>query len=918
VSSVGKMTTDYFRYAALASPMGTPEHTPPGHPIMSKSSSRARTHRNFSTKSAPLPSFETSDKQEANANAAFDAKRLTSTLQASLVSEILTLRRDLDSKHVFIENLEESLKTAHNETENMSDRLRESNKKTRQLEHKIKQLENATFDAVQGLLYERDTLEATNKDLRKKLDAANKDIKSMGEQNVRSRESWDNHKQSWQKEKRQLEQKVHVSDVRVRTLVEELRTRQEVSPVQHEFGDAAEDRHVLDNDSYQHHGHYRNESNLSMRSLASSIVSLPPKSGMTSLANELDSDEDDYDTEVPEEDEDDEDLPLFAGNRCSTHSKASAISNRKAKTVLGFLEKPNTKLSIDIDRGRSNPGEIVKTPSFTERLGLQMAKINFRTSDSDKASSRSVSPVVTPKHREEHIDQSLHVLSLGETAGPIRPKAIDQGTQSDWSNMEPIETPISLPNTPWHLSCEDNWLQEKPIYTSASTQTEVAVTSDLALRRHASMISVETHLVPAIKIQPPLSPRGGDTVLPPGMRSVSVQTEAVVTTPMLDVGVQTIFRIPTKPWPHLMASALENSDDKENVTTGRHGVHATSRHGGMMHRSTFSKDGNRLPLIPLNIPPPRLQSTSSRSHQQSGTKIANDLAKWSPQWQVGSSASDSSRFNASSKGSDKQQSHHERIRMGSDDSSIQSRPSSSRGTGYSGKAGPFFASNQHGLSRPASNKEALPPPFPIPGRISSRPQSREGDQSPFAPPFVRSRRPARDSRIAPAGGLRKVQSSGGMRTNTRRSPRQRRKTPDLEPIQSMVFDTQSENLLFLNSEKQGRGNLASPNEDQPVYNPPDFDQDSAVEEEDETSEDNVIVDAIAGTMVGEWMWKYTRRRRSFGLGEFRDQPDDGVTSGVRHKRWVWLSPYEHTIMWSAKQPNSGPALLGKAGRTRES
>src|SRR5690606_23340500 len=71
------------------------------------------------------------------------------------------------------------------------------------------------------------------------------------------------------------------------------------------------------------------------------------------------------------------------------------------------------------------------------------------------------------------------------------------------------------------------------------------------------------------------------------------------------------------------------------------------------------------------------------------------------------------------------------------------------------------------------------------------------------------------------------------------------------------------------------------------------------------------------TMVGEWMWKYVRKRRSFGVGtdmsgnESRGNEDG---SGQRHKRWVWLAPYERAVMWSSKQPKDGAALLGKSGR----
>lgn len=90
-----------------------------------------------------------------------------------------------------------------------------------------------------------------------------------------------------------------------------------------------------------------------------------------------------------------------------------------------------------------------------------------------------------------------------------------------------------------------------------------------------------------------------------------------------------------------------------------------------------------------------------------------------------------------------------------------------------------------------------------------------------------------------------------------------------------------------------------------------------------SSEESNLVDAIAGTMVGEWMWKYIRKRKSFGIGEddFPYRTTNGTVSltahGTRHKRWVWLSPYERTIMWDSKQPTSGSALLGKKGRKRK-
>lgn len=90
------------------------------------------------------------------------------------------------------------------------------------------------------------------------------------------------------------------------------------------------------------------------------------------------------------------------------------------------------------------------------------------------------------------------------------------------------------------------------------------------------------------------------------------------------------------------------------------------------------------------------------------------------------------------------------------------------------------------------------------------------------------------------------------------------------------------------------------------------------------NDEHGLIDAIAGTMVGEWMWKYIRKRK-LGVGEsaeeFTQMGENGVIDisgiGTRHKRWVWLSPYERTIMWDSKQPMTGSALLGKKGRKRK-
>jgi hypothetical protein len=950
------MSTDYFQYGALASPARTPEQTPP-ELAASKPSSRGRAkHRELSAKIPLLPSFDTADSREANAHA-FDANRFTPTLHASLVSEILALRRELDSKHQFIDNLEESLKTTNTENEDLSAQLRESNKKIKQSEQKFKLLENGTFDAVEGLLAERDNVKVANRELQNKLDAANKKAKSLEEEHIRSREAWDKERISWINDKRQLEQKVHIMETRLRTVVEEVRTHYLASQVQQGFEDAMDDDDVASIRTFQHTKHARNGSSLSVRSLAPSIGSIR-RSGMASLANELNSDDEDYDTEEPEED--DVDLPLFAHNRSSINSRTSAISDRKAKKILGLTVISDSDTLPEGETVRGPSIESLRTPSFAARFGLQMAKMSFSRSSS---SARQKDETTSDVSETLTVDQNGKIES-GMVSTLMKPA--EQGHQPRLPNLltsdRLVEAPMSPPDTPHYVAIGNSHkeIPAKSTYQSTSTQTDLAVAADLASRRHAAMAAVEVLPIPAITIQPPMSPRAGESVLPPGMRSSSTQTERIGATPMADAGVQTeeirIDRRPVKLPPHLLPSALEQGGSNAGRVT-----QTTTSHRVGMHRSTFSKDGNRFPLKPIELPPPRLRSVAHEKRQQSEVDSPQDmpparLEDTDPDDRLAESSDDMraifgnmpglARPNVRSLFSglpktvpddqpissanfvnspERSSAFAHGKRMGSDGSSYQSRPPSSRDTSQSERTMPFFSSYERNSSRPntaSSYGVAPPPPFPIPGRMSSRPPTSEGPRSPTArgTHSMRSHRSSKDSRIAPDGGLRKVQSSSTVKTNTRMSPRRRRRAPNLEPIKSMAFDTPlKDNLLLPGIVTPTREDFGAPNGNSYTLDSPDFDQDSAVEEEEEKSQDEVIVDAIAATMVGEWMWKYVRRRRSFGIGESRgDQTDEGATSGVRHKRWVWLSPYEQTVMWSSKQPNSGPALLGKPGRKRKS
>src|SRR5690606_12271671 len=98
--------------ASLPTPQETPYRTP------SRASRRSRRSATPPTNgSSPSPNDKRSSKDVATDESIsiLDPRRFTPTLHASLVSEILSLRRDQEEKSKLIESLEDSLHAAREE-----------------------------------------------------------------------------------------------------------------------------------------------------------------------------------------------------------------------------------------------------------------------------------------------------------------------------------------------------------------------------------------------------------------------------------------------------------------------------------------------------------------------------------------------------------------------------------------------------------------------------------------------------------------------------------------------------------------------------------------------------------------------------------------------------------------------------------
>ncbi|SAM09468.1 hypothetical protein [Absidia glauca] len=53
-----------------------------------------------------------------------------------------------------------------------------------------------------------------------------------------------------------------------------------------------------------------------------------------------------------------------------------------------------------------------------------------------------------------------------------------------------------------------------------------------------------------------------------------------------------------------------------------------------------------------------------------------------------------------------------------------------------------------------------------------------------------------------------------------------------------------------------------------------------------------LISAITQTMIGEWMWKHTRKQLGSGI------------SVNKHKRFFWVHPYTRTLYWSTHEPGA--------------
>ncbi|KAH7325965.1 hypothetical protein B0I35DRAFT_122846 [Stachybotrys elegans] len=235
-------------------------------------------------------------------------------------------------------------------------------------------------------------------------------------------------------------------------------------------------------------------------------------------------------------------------------------------------------------------------------------------------------------------------------------------------------------------------------------------------------------------------------------------------------------------------------------------------------------------------------------------------------------------------------------------------------------------STHQGRSRsPSLPDSTTVPPFPIPTRASSRkpPFSisapSDGQRSPTRPEAWQQRRTSRNHYRS--SSIRKVRSAAALPRNQKYRRHGSRSPPPLSPSteapESPSLPPLPKNDITSPRGRDRRGSQYRSHRHQlstttdNTYNTNQTLNTDIMSQASGTQSIGVV-DAIAQTMIGEWMFKYVRKRTSFGVQEGTGRDD--TANNDRHKRWVWLAPYERAILWSSRQPSSGSALMGKTGR----
>ena len=989
-------------WQALPTPADTPYRTP-----ASRRSSHRRRSSSQPRSSSPQDQASNASQDSNNRDgiSPLDPRRFTPTLHASLVSEILSLRRDMESKVKIIEDLEVGLDDARTENEELKESVANHTKQSHGFKRQVQILESEAMNAMGQLAKERDEAVDTLEDTKQRLEQAQKRLRTEGENSEKMQALWDGERETWDSEKRRLETKVHIVEARLKTVLGEIaaaQSTQDQSAVDHDgiHRDNMQSR-ASDNQSVrsssalrQRSGSVMSNSTVDGEGRRASIVGgvsgqLSGRAAGQSLADELAFDEEDEDNmsddgyDSPDALPEEMDYrPMSAQSRFSTDSKA--------RRLLGLVTQEYEAGAAADTRTISKPPEIPTTVQEVEEKRSSVAPeytdtgVQFTPPGSPQFQSQGIQTLSDDK-MEKKVDPVTNMAEVVANEG--RKRTISPTTGREQSNNGPRLPPLAMsstscqtvedvPTPPWTPLITKapepltaNEPSSPPPTSTASTQTEEAESNtmeDQPLRM----------LVPTIAIHPPESrpsTANNGVVLPPHTKNASSQTDASLTSNSRSVSMQTeeirVDKRPLKLPDHLQPSAIRaQMDSEERRVYGRpdkisRGVKtlgmALRQHSPPPVRPRdsmfrYGRGADFAPYPPNNDTGPLVEDSHTdikRPYRTSSLFAGFDNVSDEEQGNLEEDAfDDDDLFSRPVKKytlksgklvsrppsttpvpeersvdsyDNKELVGHGQPRIGDaqNSRSLASSKTDIRRTALVSSGAAAHQMRSRSPSEPSigSSTSSVPPPFPVPNRSSSRklPLSlSEGGRSPTplngtAFSYRKHDNTGKAARRQPPPMLRKSQSAVAVSGADLRR-RDRSRSPPPETPSSSIRGTSEFPPLPID-DITAPGSNVNADVRRPQY-PSNNSFNTRSDSVSTSVHPPTVVDAIAQTMVGEWMWKYVRKSTAFAKGEPGEVLSASGSSGTRHKRWVWLAPYERTVMWNTKQPTTGTALMGKGSR----
>ncbi|KAF2157841.1 hypothetical protein K461DRAFT_290115 [Myriangium duriaei CBS 260.36] len=854
-------------------------------------------------------------------SSSLDPRRITPTLHASLVSEILNLRRELENKNACIDDLETNLQSNKNELDSVNDRLTRFVRDTAIQKKKSDEAERHLYHVTEGLMKERDQALSSGKDLRSRLNTLTTKTRRQEEDFERWQSEWEQQKNSWALERQTLQHRVTLTENHLRSLVDDLQAKQQIADDavtrsgQPSSGDGrfSPTTPLRNSSPTKRSRHRRNESSIS--AFSDRFAAMSPQSMKhvysteKSLADELNLDDDNV-SDLDELAGDDEKIVV------DTSANADSAKN-KARKILGLDVQDIKNETSTISNGNTRPSEplvspITETPTRTSQKHAFGQHIRASKEPGETHNQASVGYFPPPPVAELPAQRFSGVMPIYNYA---QPEAMTPSQQKAISRYADAATQYEPP-TSSHVFELD----------AASTRQEHA----LALP------------VPSISIQPPStapnSPR--QSISLPSTTDAATQTNNHISRSQVDASMQTEeIRINRRRFnAHLLESTAIDEDTTRPVSLQSHLSNNTFQSVSVQEIATDlatkaireTAERTALAKSPMFPEPKHATHLHDRSSFWGGQSAASSSMPVSYHEEPGIQSGQSSLLGRELR---KSQAPEDPISHDVFKSRLRDQSSRINARDHAGPSGdndvPFTNSARNSVSKYSNRIGEIPdlgfhsrsrassidssgseshsvsqqiPRFPVPDRSSSRVQSQPFDDDlvqgvPNGSP--RSRRRAGDG--SRPTGIRKSRSASSMTRSSQTSPTRRRRPVIRPPVHSTLYEDHpyepSTNTYDFHLSRQEEAALRM-NPTRAL---------TPVEEGD----DDQLIDAIASAMVGEWMWKYAQKRSSFGVMDNSKKPHEDTN---RNKRWLWLSPHDRTIMWASKQPTSGSALMGRSSR----